>query len=130
MPTRTTTVEDSTPFVAQQSSLLYDMGRVIDWDNVAGSTLPAGTIMCVIAASKKVCPRLERPAAEEAYGVLLSSVDENDEGYGGVGILIGGILFENMMPDFSDAAWATMKTELGTSGNLFQWLTYGDSRLV
>lgn len=132
MPTRVTTVEDSTPFIAQPSSLLFDMGRGIDWDNTgSATTLPAGTIMCIIAASGKMCPRLTRPAAETAYGVLLASADEDDDsGYAGKGLIIGGILFENMTPDFADASWATMKTELAAAGNTFQWLTYGDDRLV
>lgn len=126
--TRTDTVADALPFVAQPSSLNYDMGRDIDWANTGGATtIPASTSMSLLA-SGKMCPRLTRPATEVAYGILVASADKDDlseaDAYG---LLIGGVLFENLTEDFSDAAWATIKGELSS---LFQWLTYGDDRLV
>ena len=126
--TRTDTVADALPFVAQPSSLNYDMGRDIDWANTGGATtIPASTSMSLLA-SGKMCPRLTRPGTEVAYGILVASADKDDlseaDAYG---LLIGGVLFENLTEDFSDAAWATIKGELSS---LFQWLTYGDDRLV
>ena len=127
--TRVTTITDALPYIAQPSSLDYDMGRDIDWTNTGGeTTIPAGTVMCIIVASGKMCPRLTRPATETAEGLLLASVDQNDKtGRAGHGLIIGGVIFENLTPDFSDAAWATMKGELTAN---FHGLTYADDRLV
>ena len=127
--TRTTTLADALPFVAQPSSLNYDMGRDIDWTNTGGeTTIPAGTVMCLIAATGKMCPRLTRPAAETAYGLLVASADQDDKsGLAGHGLIIGGVILANLTPDFSDAAWATMVSEMSDN---FNWLTYADDRLV
>jgi len=126
---RVVTHDDALPFVAQPNSLLFDMGRDIDWDNTDDETLiPAGTPMSLIAASGKMCPRLTRPGTEVAYGVLVASADKNDKsGLPGHGLIIGGVLFENLTPDFGDAAWATIKSEIGAA---VIWLTYSDDRVV
>ena len=90
--------------------------------------MPAGTVMCIIAATGQMSPRLTRPGTETAVGLLLASIDQNDKtGSAGHGLILGGVVFENLTPDFGDAAWATMKSEM--SGN-FHWLTYADDRLV
>lgn len=128
---RTETITDSLPFVAQPSSLDFDMGRDIDWTNAGTgvTTLPAGTVMCIIAASGKMCPRLERPGAEVAVGLLAASADQEDSdvGIAGHGLILSGVIFENLCPDYADAAWATMKGEMSAS---FHWLAYGDDRIV
>jgi hypothetical protein len=124
---RTETLTDALPFIGQQSSLDFDMGRDIDWTNAGTgvTTLPAGTVMCIIAATGKMCPRLERPGAETAVGLLAASADMNS--IAGHGLILGGVIFENLCPDYADAAWATMKGEMSAN---FHWLTYGDDRLV
>ena len=125
---RVITYDDALPFVAQPSSLLFDMGRDIDWDNTAAATLIAAGTPMALLASGKMCPRLDRPGVETAYGVLVASADKNDKsGLAGHGVIIGGVLFANLTPEFSDAAWATMVTEMGAA---FTWLSYADDRVV
>ena len=125
---RVVTYDDALPFVAQPSSLLFDMGRDIDWTETSSATLvAAGTTMSILA-SGKICPRLTRPGTEVAVGVLTASADKDDKsGLAGYGMIIGGVLFENLLGDFTDAAWATIKSELGAS---FLWHTYADDRIV
>ena len=125
---RVVTHDDALPFVAQPSSLLFDMGRDIDWDETGSATLiAAGTPMSLLA-SGAMCPRLTRPGTEVAYGILVASADKNDKtGLPGHGLIIGGVLFENLTPEFADAAWATIKTEIGAA---VIWLTYADDRVV
>jgi len=125
---RVVTHDDALPFVAQPNSLLYDMGRDIDWDETSSATLVAAGTPMSLLASGKMCPRLTRPGAEVAYGILVASADKNDKsGLPGHGLIIGGVLFDNLTPEFEDAAWATIVTELGAA---FIWLTYSDDRLV
>jgi hypothetical protein len=102
------------------------MGRDIDWTNTgSATTIPGGTAMAVLA-SGKMCPRLTIPGSETAVGFLIASADMNDEsGRAGHGLIIGGVVFENLIADYVDAAWATIKAELPTT---FQFVTYGDDR--
>lgn len=123
---RTTTYEDAAPFIAQPSSLDWDMGRNIDWaNNVAASEIPAGTVMVELTGGL-ICPWSERPGVETAIGILAVSANENDRsGYAGHGLIIGGVIFENVLVDFDGGNWATMKGELSSN---FHWLTFEDDR--
>lgn len=124
--TRTTVYDDAVPFVAQPSSLDYDMGRNIDWDNAAAATtIPAGTAMSILADGT-ICPYASRPAVEVALGLLVASANKDDRsGYAGHGLIIGGGIFENLLPDFAGGAWATIKGDLSGA---FHWMTYEDDR--
>lgn len=126
---RVTTYQDSLPFVAQPDSLLFDMGRDIDWSNTgSATTIPAGTTMVIIAASGKMCPYATKPGAETAAGILMAGADLNDRsGTPGHGLIIGGNLFENLLVSFADADWADQKSDLGAA---FAWQTYEDDRVV
>lgn len=128
---RTYTYTDSKPFVAQPDTLEYDMGRDIDWDNNGGATtVPAGTVMVIIAASDKMCPWATRPGAETAVGILAAGADQNDRsGTPGHALIVGGNIFENLVTTYPHASWATIKTELDAAGH-WVWQTYGDNRVV
>lgn len=124
--TRTTVYDDAVPFVAQPSSLDYDMGRNIDWDNAGGATsIPAGTAMSILA-SGEICPYANRPATEAALGLLVASANSDDRsGYAGHGLIIAGSIFENLLPDFAGGSWVAITGDLSTA---FHWLTYEDDR--
>lgn len=128
---RVTTVDDALPFVAQENTLEYSEGKFIDWDNNGGNdTIPAGTTVCIIAASGLICDWATKPGAEAAYGILLASADKNDRsGNVGHAVLTGGIIFENMLTSYLDADWAAQKTSLDLVTR-FVWRTYADDRLV
>ena len=111
MPARTITYDDGSTFVADPASLIRDPGRDIDWDNAdSATTIPGGTVMALLSTGK-ICPRLDQPGTEGAYGILLASADKNDRtGHAGKGLLLGGVFYEEMLPDYPDAAWATPST--------------------
>jgi len=126
MPARTTTYDDGSAFIADPSSLVRDPGRDIDWDETGGDeTIPAGTVMSQLA-SGAICPRATQPGAEGAYGILTASADKNDRtGHAAKGLLLGGLFYEEMLPTYSDVAWATIKAELNSN---FQFVSYNDDR--
>lgn len=96
--------------------------------DVAGTgqkVIPAGTAMAELA-SGKVVPRAAAPGAETAMGLLFGSAAEGDSGMQGYGILVGCVAYENLLPDYADAAWATYKGELEAAGH-FAWQTYQDT---
>lgn len=92
--------------------------------------IPAGTIMSELT-SGLVVPRVARPGSEAAIGILWSTATDNtyepnSDSLSGYGIIIGGVIYENLLPETITA----YKTELNTSGTGFAWATYADSREV
>lgn len=87
--------------------------------------IPGGTVMCVVVASGKMVPRAERPGAEEAIGILISTAIENAKGdaLSGHGLIVGGVIYENLLPEVVTA----YKTELENNGTAWAWVTYSDS---
>jgi hypothetical protein len=94
--------------------------------------IPAGTAMVIYAANKMMVPRAARPGSETAFCLLASNAIEDapHNAMSGFGCIIGGAVYQNLLPDFANAAWATFKTELNTAGvgTGFAWITYEDSR--
>jgi hypothetical protein len=84
-------------------------------------TVLAGTVMCELS-SKKVVPRSIRPGSETAIGLIETDAVENDRAASltGYGIIIGGAVFENLLPDATggppEVLNSTYKTELQTAG--------------
>lgn len=93
--------------------------------------IPAGTVMCALA-SKLMIPRAARTGAETAFCLLASNAIEDapHNALSGFGCILGGVMYENLLPDFSNASWATFKTELQAAGvsTGFSWRTYEDTR--
>jgi hypothetical protein len=127
---RVTTYTDSRPYIAQLDTLVFDMGRDIDWaNNNSLTTIPAGTTM-VILAGGMMCPYAYKPGAETAAGILLAGADMNDRsGTPGHALIIGGSVYENLLISYEDADWADQKTDLDAAGR-WNWFTYEDDRAV
>lgn len=93
--------------------------------------IPAGTVMCRLA-SKMCVPRAIRPGSETAIGLLATDASQDDmsAAKSGFGLLLGGAVYENLLPDFSNGSWATFKSEMQTAGvgTGFAFLTYEDTR--
>lgn len=92
----------------------------------------AGTVMCELSSGKYV-PRAARPGSETATGILWSTATEgawsaNSDSLTGYGIIIGGVIYENLLPE----TITSYKSELQTAGvgTGFSWQTYADSREV
>jgi hypothetical protein len=89
--------------------------------------IPAGTVVCQLS-SGKIVPRAARPGSEEAIGILWSTASENsnEDALTGYGVIIGGVIYENLLPE----TITSYKTELETNGTTFAWMTYADTREV
>lgn len=143
MATTTTFKNSVASFVADPNSLRRNTGQQVDWANVGAGyidaatgkkRLPAGTVVGVLLSSddKKISPRVE--TTNPATGILATDANEDApaEALSGYGVLIGGHLFENLLPDAAGGppkVLATaIKTELTTAGCLFTFETYEDNR--
>ncbi|MEZ4542100.1 MAG: hypothetical protein R3C43_19155 [Chloroflexota bacterium] len=120
-----------------------DLGHQIDWASVdparvdasGGKYVPDGTIMAKLA-SGKIIPRrdvvLEEGNAlgtETAAGILIGQANEGDksDALTGYGLLLGGVVYNNLLHDFGHADLATWKTELETNALTFVYLTHVNS---
>lgn len=100
----------------------------------AGKTIDAGTVMCELSSGKLV-PRAIRPGSETSVGLLETDASEMDTAaaLSGYGIIIGGVIYENLLPDATGSPAvisSTYKTELQTAGvgTGFAFFQYGDNR--
>lgn len=107
-------------------------------DGVAGrgaKFIKAGTVMAKMA-SKKYVPRAVRPGSETAACLITSNASSGETGdqnvgYTGYGSIIGGSLYENLLPEaVANVISSTYKTELQTAGvgTGFAFFQYSDSR--
>lgn len=107
----------------------------VAYESAGKKHIKAGTVMCELA-SGKVVPRAVRPGAETAIGIIETAADEESasDALSGYGIIKGGVLYENMLPDATGGPPkvlpAQFKTELQTAGvgTGFAFEVYADSR--
>lgn len=138
----TTQYPSSVNFVADPNSVdRLPTGRQIDWSQVdaglanadGNKVIPAGTAVVEDGTSKKLFRRLDAArVAETTIGVLATDAVENDKSaaLSGYGVIVGGVMWETLMPDSDDAAWGTIKTELGTNGTAWHFNAYADDSAV
>lgn len=125
-------VLSSVGFVADPESVALSTGRQVDWAKVAAvngrKSIPAGTVMVQDASSKLVYPRKGAAEGVTAFGILVTSAHEDftSDAKSGYGVYVGGVFYENLLPDHGGTDFATMKTELG---NRYVWETYQDNRV-
>lgn len=141
MPTVTNRKLSRATWLVDWENAPRDLGAQIDWGSVDPARVdgngrkyvPDGTIMARIAASGKVVPRrdvaLEEGNAlgtETAVGILIGEAGEGDrnDAMTGYGLLLGGVVYNNLLPDFGQGALVTWKTELETNGLTFVYLTH------
>lgn len=138
---RTTTVVSRPGFIADYASIVrLPTGRQIDWANVTNTDaegrkyLPAGTAVGDLLGSGKLRPRVV--TTNPAIGLLETNAYEDDKAAAasGYGVIIGGVVYENLLPDATGGPPATLaaaiKTELQTTGigTGFAFFTYADNR--
>lgn len=94
-------------------------------------TILAGTIMAELSGGKLV-PRKDRPGSETATGILETSAteDNREDALTGYGIIVGGVIYQNLLPEDGDSFFATAIGELETAGVGLGWVweTYADDR--
>lgn len=144
MPTNTSHRLSRAQWLVDWANSPRDTGAQIDWASVdpdrvdahGKKYVPDGTIMARIAASGKVIPRrdvvLEEGGAqgdETAVGILIGQANEGDasDALTGYGLLLGGVVYGNLLPDGAHASIATWKTELETNGLTFVYLTHANT---
>ena len=122
-----------------------DLGHQIDWASVDPTRLgadgkkyvPDGTVMALLASGKMI-PRDDvdiSPApgtqlgTETAVGILIGQANEGDrtDALTGYGLLRGGVVYENLLPDQAHASWATWLGEMAANGSQFIYLTHVNS---
>lgn len=129
-------------FIANYDSIQRNIGRQIDWANVGAwavnattgkKELPAGTICYDSALNGYAIPRRDAPGLEKAQYILETRAIEDAPyvpGPGWYGCIVGGVIYQNLLPDKAELNFATMLTELqdttnGTMGFVFE--TYADN---
>lgn len=93
-------------------------------------SIPAGTIMAQLSGGKLI-PRASVTGSETSTCILASTASEKDgigsgnQAYGGI---VGGVIYQNLLPDYSHASFATWKGELDepSVGTGWAWETYAD----
>lgn len=99
---------------------------------VAGNgdkSIPSGTIMAQLASGKLI-PRASVTGAETATCILMATATERDgigSGNPAYGCIIGGAIYQNLLPDFNHASFATWQGELANVGTGWHWETYADN---
>lgn len=93
-----------------------------------GRHVKAGTIVDLLS-SGKIVPAGIATAGVTAYGILITNADEFSEtdAATGYGVFVSGSFYDNLLPDFANAALATWKTELLARGGFWIFGTYADN---
>jgi hypothetical protein len=109
----------------------------LDQAIVAGSGakfLPAGTVVGTLLGSGKASPRIV--TTNPAIGLLETNATDDPQApdaLSGYGIIVGGVIFENLLPEATGGppkVLATaVKTELVAAGMGWVWQAYSDSRV-
>lgn len=145
MPQNTERVAMTPGFVADPPSMDHNTGRQISWDDVPAGyaddegqkAIPAGTAVSQLA-SGQIVPRVDRDVVAEptetAIGLLVSSARKGEKfaAKTGYGVYVGGVVFEDLLPDVADAEWAdgTIPAELQAAGTGFVFSEYADDRVT
>ena len=132
---RTTHTAYFARFLADQHSVVQDGGHQIDFDQVGAGYLnattgkkeiPAGTIMApdTTAGDGYIIPRADSGATTATCILLTDAVeDERHAARTGYGVILGGSILEDLLPDSEDASFATWQGELTAVGvGNFVWV--------
>jgi len=113
-------------------------GRQIDWANVTGiegsKAVAGGTIMAETAngllSPRKAGVQDTVPADYPATCILLASAEQsnNNDALSGYGVVLGGVVFSNLLQDTLEANFDSWLTELKDNGTGFVFETYDDDR--
>lgn len=126
-------------YVQDITSIERTGGRVIDWANVPSTfadtdgvkRILGGTIM-VKQADGTIIPRAGAAGGATATEILLELQEEGSRtaSLTGCNTILGGVLFEEELPDYSEAGFATWKGELASAGCTFKYVSSNNSNLT
>lgn len=145
MPTTTTYQLARATWLVDWENTPRDLGHQIDWASVSTTRVnaagkkyvPDGSVMALLASGKMI-PRDDvdiSPApgdqlgTETAVGLLVGEANEADlsDALTGYGLLRGGLVYENLLPDKAHADWAAWLAEMAANGSHFIYLTHANS---
>lgn len=140
----TITIENSLPaFILDRESVDIDQGHTISWADVPAGfinaatgkkSIPAGKAMKYLAGTAGPMIPIAAAADTGLIGLLTATAIEDAENAAltGHGVVLGGVVFENMLPDAAGGPPAvlnaTLKTNLNAVGTGFAWRVYQDTR--
>lgn len=145
MPRSTFSNLSSPSFLVQPGLEDRDNGHQIDWANITASSgvvpaltgtgkkwLKAGTPVGTLLGAGKMGPRVD--GTNPAVGLLATDAvqDEPQAALTGYGLVIGGVVFENLLPGASAITGLLtddIKTELQANGTGFAFRQYVDNRV-
>lgn len=89
----------------------------------------SGTIMAELSTGK-IIPRKAVTGSETAIGFLVGDAEENgkQDALSGFGLIVGGIVYKELLPDRSESGFATWVGEINTAGPGVRLETYSDNR--
>lgn len=147
MSTRASFNNSLASFIADPASIEQIPGRRVKWaavsdDFIVESTgkkkLPAGSIVDELEDGQIVehggsDATVSPEDAGATLGILLTDANEDasEEALTGYGILVGGVLYDNLLPDASGdplSIGGTAKTALVNAGCTFKYVQHVDSR--
>lgn len=122
-------------FVADWNTIARNTGRQVDWTVVSGANytradgskfIKAG-VPVVQLANGKIAPYANRPGTETAIGLLFDFADaaSKNDALTGYAVLVGGVIYSNLLPE---TLVAGVLTDLAAAGTGFNYQTYVDSR--
>ena len=146
MPVSTSYQLTRPPWIVDWENTPRDTGAQIDWasvdpdrvDNAGKKYVPDGTIMAMIASTGKYIPRADvdiSPApgdqlgTETAAGILIGQANEGDrtDALTGYGLLLGGVVYDNLLADHENASFEAWVDELVANGTHFIYRTHVNS---
>lgn len=115
------TVDDLQFLVPNDAEAIYSPG--------GSKVIKSATIMAELSGGK-VIPRKAVTGSETAIGFLVGDVEEDalQDALSGHGLIIGGVVYEDLLPDRDESGFATWITEIKTAGPGLRLETYSDSR--
>ncbi|MFW6182845.1 MAG: hypothetical protein ACOC8X_03540 [Chloroflexota bacterium] len=119
---------DTTITVEALVTAIADGAEATWYPRQQGKVIPAGTIMAELSSGKLI-PREAVTGSEEATHILAASAAEEDvAGSTGYGVLVGGAIYQNLLPDADHASFDTWIGELETAGVGIGWVweSYSD----
>lgn len=115
------TVDDLQFVVADDAEAIYSPG--------GSKVIKSGTVMAELS-SGKIIPRKAVTGSETAIGFLVGDAEEDakQDALSGFGLIIGGVVYEDLLPDRDESGFATWIGEIRTAGSQLRLETYSDSR--
>jgi hypothetical protein len=117
----TLTVDELQFIIADNAEAIF----AVDGSKVVKS----GTIMAELSGGK-IIPRKSVTAAETAIGLLVGDAEEGapQDALSGYGLIIGGVIYGELLPDRNESGFATWIAEIQTAGPGIRLETYSDDR--